>query len=167
MEGLKIRLATVGDLPAINDIYNYYVLNSTCTYQEVPESLEARTVWFAAHDANHPITVAEADGSVAGWGSLSKFSPRTAYRRTVDDSVYVRHDMLRRGTGRALLADLIERAKGLGYHTIIASISADQKPSIALHEKFGFVQAAHLREVGVKFGRLLDVVYLQLMLEKN
>lgn len=165
VEGLRIRLATAADLPAINDIYNHYVLRSTCTYQEVPEPLEDRTAWFAEHDAEHPVTVAEADGRVVGWGALSVFRPRTAYRRTVEDSVYVRHDMLRRGIGRVLLADLIERAKGLGYHTIIASIDGDQTASIILHEKFGFVRAAHLREVGIKFGRLLDVVYLQLMLE--
>jgi L-amino acid N-acyltransferase YncA len=167
VDGLKIRLATAADLPAINDIYNHYVLESTCTYQEAPETPADRAAWFADHDASHPVTVAEADGSVVGWGALSVYKPRTAYHYTVEDSVYVRHDHLRRGIGRALLADLIERARALRYHTMIASIDGGQGPSIALHEALGFAKVAHLREVGFKFGRRLDVVYLQLMLEQS
>ena len=159
-----IRLAIHADLPAINEIYNHYVLHSTCTYEEEPSTASEREVWFAAHSSAHPITVAEQDGQIVGWASLSSFHPRSAYRRTVENSVYVRHDRQRRGIGSALLIDSIDRAKALGHHTIIAGIDLDQPASVALHRKLGFEQVAHLRQVGFKFGRWLDVVYLQKLL---
>jgi L-amino acid N-acyltransferase len=164
LDDLLIRPATTADLAAINAIYNHYVRCSTCTYEEEPNTDAERAAWFAAHGDAHPVTVAEAGGEVVGWASLSSFHPRCGYRQTVENSVYVRHDRQRLGIGRALLADLIERARGLSYHTIIAGISADQPASIALHRQFDFVEVACLREVGFKFGRWLDVIYLQRML---
>lgn len=163
MAPIPIRLAVVADLAAINAIYNHFVLYSTCTYQEEPSTAEERAAWFAAHGPTHPITVAERDGEIVGWGSLSRFHPRSAYGRTVENSIYVRHDLHRQGIGVALLADLAERAKAAGHHTILALIDTEQRGSIALHEKMGFVEVARLREVGSKFGRWLDVVYLQRM----
>jgi phosphinothricin acetyltransferase len=164
MRGLHLRLATAADLRAIDAIYNHYVLHSTCTYQEEPSTTEERAAWFAGHGPEHPVTVAELGGEVVGWGSLSRFHPRSAYRRTVENSVYVRHDLHRRGIGAVLLGDLVERAQELGHHTIMALIDADQAGSIAIHRRFGFEPVAHLREVGFKFGRWLDVVYMQRML---
>ena len=161
---VSIRNATAADLPAINAIYNHYVLHSTCTYQEEPSTPEERAAWFKAHGPKHPVTVAEQDGKVVGWGALSHFHPRSAYGRTVEDSVYVRHDFHRQGVGAALLADLIGRAKAAGHHTILALIDSGQRGSIELHEKFGFAEAGRLREVGFKFARWGDVVYLQRML---
>ena len=159
---ISIRLARMEDLGAINSIYNYYVANSTCTYQEEVETEEGRREWFAKHDAKHPVTVAvDEAGTVVGWGALNAFHGRSAYRFTVENSVYVRQDMHRRGIGRMLLADLMERAKGLGHHVIVALISADQEGSVRLHEGAGFVEVGRLREVGFKFGRWLDVVYMQ------
>src|SRR5688572_6846266 len=117
---LSIRLAAAPDLDDVNRIYNHYVLCSTCTYQREPETAEDRAAWFAAHDAAHPITVAVTGGEVVGWGSLSPFRGRWGYRYTVENSVYVRHDRQGRGIGRALLVDLIERARAAGHHTIIA-----------------------------------------------
>lgn len=161
----SIRLATAADLPAINDIYNYYVHNSTCTYQLEPETLEARTAWFEQHlPETHPVTVATMESEVVGWGSLSQFRPRAAYGHTVEASVYLRHDVLRRGIGRALLLDLIARAKAAGHHSLIGGASADQAASLALQKSLGFQQVGRLKEVGFKFGRWLDVVYAQLML---
>jgi len=159
-----IRNAQTSDLDAINRIYNHFVLYSACTYQETPSSSEERAQWFAAHDADHPITVAERDGEVIGWGSLSKFHPRSAYKNTIENSVYVRHDLHRQGIGFALLADLVERAKAIGHHTIMALIDFEQPGSIALHEKLGFIEVGRLREVGFKLGRWRDVVYLQRIL---
>src|SRR4026208_952188 len=105
---VKIRLATAADIQAINDIYNYYVHHSTCTYQLEPEPLEGRKAWFAAHPSNkYPVTVAEIDGQVIGWGSLSKSRDRAAYDGTVEASVYIHHDHHRRGVGRTILLDLI------------------------------------------------------------
>jgi phosphinothricin acetyltransferase len=158
-----IRLARAADLPAINAIYNYYVLHSTCTYQEEPSTSDERAAWFAAHGPLHPVTVAEIEGELVGWGSLSRFHARSAYRHTVENSVYVRHDLHRRGIGRVLLADLIERARVAGHHTIMALIDAEQPASAALHRAFGFAPAARLKEVGFKFGKWRDVVYMQLM----
>ena len=161
----SIRLATLADLPAINEIYNYYVETSTCTYQLEPETLEARTEWFHEHPPEtHPVTVATIEGEVVGWGALSKFRQRAAYDHTVEASVYLRHDVHRRGMGKALLLDLIARAKAAGHHTLIGGASADQTASLALQESLGFQRVAYLKEVGFKFGRWLDVAYAQLML---
>ncbi len=159
-----IRLAMESDLPAINAIYNHYVLHSTCTYQIVPETAEDRLAWFRRHDAMHPVTVAEAGSEVVAWASLNVFHSREAYSRTVENSVYVRDDWQRRGAGRALLADLIERARALGHHTMIAGISAEQVPSVRLHEAFGFKLCGRISEVGYKHGQWLDVLSFQLIL---
>src|SRR5262249_17752000 len=153
-----IRLATASDLEAINDIYNYYIPRSTCTYAEEPEPIESRRNWFEHHGSRHPVTVAEIDRVVVGWGSLSAFRDRSAYRFTCEDSVYIRHDMHRKGIGAAILADLIERARQLGFKTIIAGADGEQDASIAIHEKFGFRKVAHFKNVGYKFDRWLDVV---------
>lgn len=161
---LQIRLAAAADLGAINDMYNHYVLHSTCTYEEEPETAEARAAWFERHGAEHPVTVAVMEGRVVGWGSLSPFHARSAYRRTVENSVYVSHERQRRGIGRALLADLIERAGAIGHHTIIAAIDSEQAGSVALHELFGFTRVAYLAELGYKFDRWLNVIYMQRML---
>jgi L-amino acid N-acyltransferase len=159
-----IRLARTDDLPAINEIYNYYVDCSTCTYQETPDSLDARREWFAHHGPRHPVTVADDDGQIVGWGALSPFRPRSAYRHSVENSMYVAADRHRRGIGDAILADLIARARGLGHRTIVAGIDASQQASLAIHLKHGFTQVGHLREVGYKFGRWLDVIYMQLLI---
>ncbi len=165
MSDLTIRLATPADLPAINDIYNYYVHHSTCTYQLEPETLEARTAWFGQHSPDkHPVTVAILEGAVVGWGALSQFRPRAAYAHSIEASVYLRHDVHRRGIGKALLLDLIARAKAAGHHTLIGGASADQTASLALQDSLGFQRVGELREVGFKFGRWLDVIYSQLML---
>jgi phosphinothricin acetyltransferase len=159
-----IRAATVTDLPAINAIYNHYVATSTCTYQFEPETDEGRQEWFSAHGEKYPATVAELDGEIIGWGALSPFRERYGYRFTVEASVYVRHDRHRSGIGRAILNDLIERARRLGYHTLIGGASADQRASLALQESMGFREVARFKEVGHKFDRWLDVVFMQLML---
>jgi phosphinothricin acetyltransferase len=163
-----LRLATAADLPAINEIYNYYVTRSTCTYQLEPETSETRRAWFDEHPPDrYPVIVAEFAeelGQIAGWGSLTKFRPRAAYAPTVEASVYIRHDSHRRGLGRAILIDLIERARAAGFHSLIGGASADQTASIALQESLGFQRVAHFNEVGYKFDQWLDVIYLQLML---
>jgi L-amino acid N-acyltransferase len=161
---VSVRLATESDLAAINEIYNHYVLHSTCTYQEEPESIEDRRHWFAHHGTQHPVTVAETNSKVIGWGSLSAYHARSAYRRTVENSVYVHHESHRRGMGSILLADLIARSRALGQRAIIAGIDADQAASIALHAKFEFQQVGHFKQVGFKFGRWLDVIYMELLL---
>lgn len=166
MSPRTLRLATEQDLLAINDIYNYYVPRSTCTYQLEPETIEARTTWFREHDADrYPVVVGEDDREVVGWGSLSKFRERAAYLPTVEASVYIRHDRLAQGWGRQILSDLVERARRAGHHSVMGGADAEQTASIVLQERLGFKRVAHLVEVGLKFGRRLDVIYLQLMLD--
>jgi L-amino acid N-acyltransferase YncA len=164
MANLIIRPAMPGDVPAIADIFNHYVANSTCTYQTDVESVAARVKWLAGHGPNHPVTVAVSDGQIVAWGSLSAFNYRSAYARTVENTVYVHHQHHRKGIGRAVTVDLIERAKQLGHHTMIALISAEQSASLALHRSLGFVDAGLIREAGFKFDTWLDVAYLQKML---
>lgn len=159
-----VRLAVPSDLLRINDIYNHFVVHSTCTYQEVPETIEDRRAWFDAHGPIHPVTVAERNGQVVGWGSLSPYRTRSAYRYTVENSVYVDHACHRQGIGSLLLEDLIARAREIGHHSILAGVDGSQAGSLALHRRHGFQKVAHLSEVGYKFDRWLDVVYLQLLL---
>lgn len=159
-----IRPATEADLTVINDIYNHYVLHSTCTYQEEPETMDNRRQWFSRHREKHPVIVAVADGRVAGWGSLSPYHARSAYRFTVENSVYVHHELHRHGIGSLLLEELVIRARHLGHRAIIAGIDGQQTASVALHHKFHFEKVGHLMEVGFKFNRWLDVVYMELNL---
>jgi L-amino acid N-acyltransferase len=162
---VTLRDAATGDAAAIGAIYNHYVRSSTCTYQTEPDTDQDRAAWLAEHGDRYPVIVAVADGEVVGWGCLSRYRSRAAYAPTVENSVYVRHDLQGRGIGGALLAELIRRAGALGYRSILAGVSADQAASVTLHEKHGFEKVGHLREVGFKFGRRLDVVWLQRMLQ--
>ena len=164
MEPPLIRTATLQDLEAVNAIYNHYVIHSTTTYQMEPETAQDRRTWFEAHGPTHPVTVAETQGEILGWASLSPFHRRAAYCHTVENSVYVRHDALRRGVGSRLLEDLIRRATDIGHHVIIAGIDAEQAGSLRLHARFGFTEVGHLREVGFKLGHWLDVIYMQRIL---
>jgi L-amino acid N-acyltransferase YncA len=165
MGSTMLRDATAADLPAINDIYNYYVHHSTCTYQLEPETLADRQAWFSLHSADrYPVVVAEDAGQIVGWGSLSKFHARAGYDGTVEASVYIAHGFHRRGLGRLVLEHLIERARQNGFHVMIGGASADQTASIALQESLGFTRVGHLKEVGRKFDQWLDVVYLQIVL---
>lgn len=159
-----IRPATVGDLGPIRDIYNHYVARSTCTFRIEPETEAERLAWFRDRSAAHPVTVAEAASEVVGWAALSAWNSRCAYARSVEVSVYIRSDLHRRGIGRVLLLDLIERARAAGHHTIIGGACTEQAASLALQESLGFERVACFREVGYKFGRWLDVAYLQLLL---
>jgi phosphinothricin acetyltransferase len=167
MDALLIRPATLDDLGAIREIYNYYVERSTCTFQIEPETAEERLDWFRKRSEAHPATVAERGGEVVGWAALSPWKARAAYARSVEFSVYVRHGLHRGGLGRALVADLIERARAAGHHTMIGGACTEQAASIALQEALGFERVACFREVGFKFGRWLDVAYLQLRLDPS
>jgi L-amino acid N-acyltransferase len=166
MSAFTIRLATESDAEAIRAIYNYYVLHSTCTYQTEPETAAERLAWLRARDfATHPVTVAEADATVIGWAALSRWNTRGGYSKTAEASVYIHHEHHRRGLGKALLLDLIERAKAARLHVIIGGTSSDQPASLALQVAVGFVPIGTFRQTGRKFDRWLDVTYTQLMLD--
>ena len=160
-----IRDATIHDCPRISEIYNEAVRTSTASFALVEESLADREAWFAQHGPEHPVFVAEVDGEVAGWASISRYQVRGGYRFTVESSIYIASSYHRRGIGLALMERVLSTARELGYHSIIAGITAEQTASVGLHERLGFTKVAHFREVGHKFDRWLDVVQYQLMLE--
>lgn len=159
-----LRPAHHGDLPAITDIINHNVLHSTCIWQCEPFKPAERKSWFDQHTGRYPIIVAEYVGRVVAWGSLSHFSPRDAWANTVENSVYVHQDFVRRGLGRFILRELITLGQKHQHRLIVAVISADQTPSLQLHESLGFAYAGRLAQAGFKFGKWLDAVYLQKVL---
>lgn len=160
----QLRAATSADLEAISAIYNHYVANSTCTFALQGETLDERRAWFEGRAAIHPVLIAEEKGEVIAWASLSAWNKRCAYAQTVESSVYIHHEHHRCGIGKALMDRLLELAVELKLHSVIAGVSADQTPSLALHQSLGFTEVARFKEVGFKFGRWIDVIYLQKMI---
>ena len=162
---MQIRDAVHGDLPAILEIHNDAIRTTTAIWDEHEVDLDDRRAWFdARRAAGLPVLVAEADGSVIGFASYGPWRPKTGYRFTVENSIYVHPDHRGHGAANALMPVLIERARAADVHSIVAGIEAANTGSIALHEKFGFRNVALLPEVGFKFGRWLDLAYLQLTL---
>lgn len=164
---ILIRRATDADLPAMTDIYNEAVRTTTATFDTEPKTIDERRVWFAAHDERHPVLVAECDGRVVGWSSLSRWSDRKAYADTAETTFYVAADSRGRGIGRQLKQAIIDEARRLGFHTLIARVAEESLASLHLNESAGFRRVGTLKEVGRKFGRLLDVHILQLMLNES
>ena len=162
---MQVRPARPGDAAAISAIYNHYITHSTATFREELETVAERSAWLADHQGGHAVLVAEeTDGSLAGWAALSPFHARSAYRFTAENSIYLRDDRRGRGLGGHLLAALLDHARAHGFHPVLASITAEQEASLRLHHRLGFVETARLRQVGRKFERWLDVVYLQYFL---
>lgn len=160
----RVRRARRDDCPAILEIYNEAVLNTTASYDLEPRTLDHRLAWFDEHVRNdYAIFVAEDPDTaqVVGWSSLSRYHDRYGYRFTAENSVYVAATRRGRGLGGLLLAPLLEAARHRGLHTLIAAIDASNTASLRLHTRFGFVQAGLFRQVGHKFDRWLDVAYLQ------
>jgi L-amino acid N-acyltransferase YncA len=163
---VKVRSAKFDDLPKILAIYNHAVVHTTASYDYEPRSLEHRIAWFEDHQRNdYPILVAVSEvDEVVGWGSLSRFHDRMGYRFTAEDSIYVAADHRGKGVGKSLLAPLIQAAKDRKLHAIIGLIDAQNEASVRLHARFGFEKVAHLKQVGYKFDRWLDVVFMELLL---
>jgi L-amino acid N-acyltransferase YncA len=157
-----IRAARESDLEAILDIYNDAVINTTATFDLVPRSLEAQRAWFAEHVSPHPVIVWAEKDRVLGWGSISPYAPRPAYRFAGEVSVYVDTAARRRGVGAALLGELIALGTANGLHTLVALITDENEASTGLAEKAGFRRTGTLEEVGFKFDRWLDVAVFQL-----
>ena len=163
---MKVRPATHDDLPGILEIYNEAVVNTTASYDYEPRTWEHRVAWFEDHLINnYPVFVAvDEEGRVAGWSALNRYHDRKGYQFTSENSVYVAADRRGRGIGKLLMKPLIDAARQRGLHAILAGIDAENEASIRLHAAFGFVKVAHLKQVGFKFGRWLDVVYMELLL---
>lgn len=162
---MNVRLAQLKDLPAISEIYNDAVLNTTASYDYEPRDMKHRLAWYELHQKQDlPVFVAENEKGVVGWSSLTKYHDRMGYRFTVEDSVYIAEPHRGKGIGKALLAPLIQAARQRDLRAIIGAIDADNQASIRLHARFGFEKVGHFKKVGFKFERWLDVVYMELLL---
>jgi len=155
------KKATLDDLAAITEIYNQAILRTTSTFDTEPKSLDEQKIWFGSHGPKYPVLVAEEDGKVTGWASLSKWSDKCAYSDTAEISLYVEEKSRGKGIGRKLLEAIIREGEKAGLHSIIARISEGNEVSIHLHRSAGFEHIGIMKEVGRKFGRLLDVYLMQ------
>lgn len=161
---MHIRPATLADAEAIREIYNLEVTETTHTFDLVPRTLEQQQEWLTSRLGALAVLVAEADGVVVGFASLSSYRDRPAYRTTVEDSVYVARSHQGQGVGKLLLTAIVDAARGRGFHTVMARIVGGHEASIHLHASVGFTVVGTEREVGRKFHRWLDVVVMQRML---
>lgn len=162
---MLVREAVPADLPALLEIYNEAVANSTASWDYEPWTPVHHADWYAFKAENgFPILVADEDGDVLGYATYGEFSGKAGYSGTREHNVYLRIDARGRGIGRSLMESLIGQARSRGVHTLIGRLSADNDASLRLHAGLGFVEVGRLREVGRKFDRWLDLVYVQLML---
>jgi L-amino acid N-acyltransferase len=161
---ISIREAIEADLSQLLTIYNEIILNTTAVYDYDPHTMEMRKQWFETKKMQgFPVFVAEEDGKILGFSSIGPFRAWTAYKYSVENSVYVAADARGKGIGKLLIPPLIEAAKKLQLHTIVAGIDATNEVSLKLHKSFGFEEVAHFKEVGWKFGKWLDLKFLQLI----
>ena len=152
-------------LPGILAIYNHAVVNTTAIWNDVIVDLENRRAWWRGRtEAGFPVLVAVEGGEVLGYASYGPFRAFDGYRQTVEHSVYVAESARRRGAATALLEGLEAEARRTGMHVMLGGIAADNAPSLTLHEKLGFVETGRMPEVGGKFGKWLDLVFMQKML---
>lgn len=157
-----IDAASRDDLPEILAIYNEVIRNSTAVYTEVEFTQELGHAWFDAKArSGFPFIVARDASGVTGFGTFGEFRAPPCYQHSVEHSVHVRSDRRGQGVGRALIIELLARAAAMGKHVMIAGIDADNAVSIGLHLKLGFRNVGHFHQVGFKFGRWLDLVFLQ------
>lgn len=163
-----IRDATADDAPAIAVIYNDAVLHTTAIWNEHTVDAANRAAWIAERQGRgYPVLVARGDdGQAIGYASFGDWRPFDGYRQTVEHSVYVHSAARQGGIGAALLQALMARARSLHKHVMVGAIEAGNGPSIALHRKLGFEESGRMREVGTKFGRWLDLVFMQRILDE-
>lgn len=159
---LQISDATEADLAGLLGIYNEVIATSTAIYSDVPVTLEERRQWWRSRTAQgYPVLAARDAHGVAGFATFGDFRAWPGYRFTVEHSVHVRANGRGQGVGTLLVQALLPRAAALGKHVMMAGVDADNAASIRFHERLGFERSGHLREVGYKFGRWLDLVFLQ------
>lgn len=163
---MLIRLAREDDLPVICDIYNDAVANTTAIWNETIVDVANRSAWFKARrEAGYPVLTAVSDaGNIVGYASFGDWRAFDGYRHTVEHSVYVHRDSRGGGIGRKLMVALIAEAERLDKHVMVAGIESENAASIRLHQQLGFTETGRMREVGTKFGRWLDLTFMQLVL---
>jgi L-amino acid N-acyltransferase len=164
---MEIRDASQDDIEGITAIHNDAIEHTTAVWNETTINVADRLVWLADRQRDgYPVLVAvDSEGGVLGYASFGDWRAWDGYRHTVEHSVYVRTDQGRKGIGKALMLTLIERARGIGKHVMVAGIETGNEISIRLHEKLGFKHVGHLKQVGTKFGIWLDLTFLQLTLD--
>jgi phosphinothricin acetyltransferase len=160
-EMVNIRSARREDLDSITEIYNEAVIKTVATFDTEPKTYEDQKKWFNDHESKNPILVAELNGVIVGWASLSKWSDRCAYSDTAEISLYVREEYQGKGIGRHLIETIIKEGKKTGLHTIIARITEGNESSLHLHRSVGFTYIGIMKEVGKKFGKRQDVHLMQ------
>jgi L-amino acid N-acyltransferase len=167
----EIRDATADDLPAITDIMNALLATTTIEWTDTPHTVDERRGWFdRQQESGYPVVVAVDAGQVVGFASFGDFRDIVkwpGYRTTVEHTVHVRQSHWGAGVGQALIQELIERARQLDKHVMVAAVDGENEVSIRFHERLGFVEVARLSQVGAKLGRWLDVVLLQLLLDER
>ena len=158
---ISVRYATENDLTAVTEIYNEAILTTTATFDTEPVTEAQQRLWLAEHDARYPVLVAERDGIVVGWASLSRWSGRCGYADTAEISLYVKSEQHGNGIGKKLIVEIIQAGQEAGLHSVLARIAEGNEISVHLHHTVGFELVGVIREVGHKFGRWLDVHLMQ------
>nr|WP_210275771.1 GNAT family N-acetyltransferase [Phyllobacterium sp. P30BS-XVII] len=169
MQVVIVREASEGDLPAILEIYNDAVANTLAIWNETQVDLANRRAWMADRQSRgFPVLVSvDEAGNVTGYASFADWRTFDGYRHTVEHSVYVNKTARGGGIGKALMLALIDRARALGKHVMVAGIESGNEASIRLHEKLGFQSVGHMPEVGTKFGKWLDLTFMQITLDRD
>ncbi len=167
MQNLTVRSVAKHDLESIAAIYNHYIRHTAISFEEVEVTIDQMAERVdAVKSSSLPWLVAELFGRVVGYAYAGKFHRRSAYRFTVEATVYLAHDMPGKGIGSTLYSELLAKLKQRDIHSIIGIIALPNQPSVALHEKFGFRKIGHFPEVGLKFNTWQDVGYWQVILEQ-
>lgn len=161
---MLIRPVKIEEAVALCEIYNFYVENTTITFEETSVSVDEFAKRIQDVSAAHPWLVSEVDGDIVGYGYAGTWKPRGAYRYCVESTMYLAQSAMGKGYGTALYQQLIDELRKRGVHSILAGIATPNEPSFALHKKLGFEQVGLFRQVGKKFDRWLDVAYWELIL---
>lgn len=154
---LKIRSAELKDIDSLTKIYNEAIVKTNATFDTEEKSIIDMKKWYEGHSSKNPVIVCIKDEKVTGWASLSKYDTKKAYSDTAELSLYVLKDFQGQGIGKNLMDEILKRGKKAGLHAVIARVTEGNNVSVHLHEKFGFEQIGTLKEVGKKFGKVLDV----------
>ena len=163
-----VRHACKEDCAAIGEIYNHAVLHTAAIWNDTTVDTDNRIAWFEARTLlGYPVLVSEEEGVVTGYASFGDWRAFDGFRHTVEHSVYVHPDHQGKGIGRLLMTELIKEARQIGKHVMVAGIEAQNQASIHLHETLGFITTGNMQQVGTKFGRWLDLIFMQLQLDER
>ena len=158
---MLIRSCEAKDIPAICDIYNYYINHTIVTFEETPVAVADMASRVESYTLKYPWFVCEVDGAVVGYAYGSTWKERIAYKHTVEVTVYLKNGLFGKGYGKALYSALLDKLRLQGYHVALGCLAIPNEASAGLHEYFGFKKVAHFAEVGRKFNQWIDVGYWQ------